>query len=81
MLAQIWSKGNTHILLAGVQVHRATVEISVALSQEDGNRSTSRASYTALGHIPKGCFTLTQGHLLNHVYCYFLYNSQKLETA
>ena len=36
--------------------------------QEDGNPSTSRPSYTSLGHIPKGHFILPQRHLLNHVY-------------
>lgn len=54
MLVRTQSKENTHPLLAGLQVCTATREISVAVFQEDGNRLTSRSSYTTLEHIPEG---------------------------
>lgn len=42
MLMRMWVKGNTHLLLAELQTYTATMEISVAASQEAGNRFTSR---------------------------------------
>jgi hypothetical protein len=51
-------KGNTHPLLVGVQMCAATMEISVAVHQEAGWRSTSRSSYTILGHTLKGLYIL-----------------------
>ena len=58
-----------------------TLEVNMVVSQKVGNWSTSRPSYTTLGHIPKACFILPQGHLLNYVLCGFIHNSpQKLQT-
>jgi hypothetical protein len=37
MVARMWSKENTLSLLVGVQNGTATMEISVAIYQEDGN--------------------------------------------
>lgn len=51
MLARMWIKRNTHMLLIGVQICTAAVEISAADPHESGNRSTPRFSYTTLGHI------------------------------
>jgi hypothetical protein len=31
--------------------------------------------------MPKGCFILAQGHLLNHVCCGFIHDNQKPETT
>jgi hypothetical protein len=56
------------------------MKISVAIFQEAGNLATSRSSYTTLGHITKGCFILSQRHLLNHGYCCLLHNRQNFET-
>jgi hypothetical protein len=36
-----------------VQTSKTTIEISVAVPQEDGNYFISRSSYTTLEHIPK----------------------------
>ena len=36
---------------------------------------------TTLGHIPKGCSIIPQGHLLNYVRSSIICNSQNLETA
>lgn len=63
------SKGNTHLLLVGVQTHRAIMMNSVMVSQEDGNLFISQSCYAPLGHITKGYFTLLHSHLLSHVHC------------
>ena len=81
MLARMQSKGNTHPLPVGVQTCTATVEISMAVPQEDGNQSTSRSSYTTHRHIAKACFILPQRYLFSHVHCCFVHNSEKMETA
>lgn len=41
MLSGIWSKGNIHILLVGMQTSTATMEISVMVLQEGGSWYTS----------------------------------------
>ena len=64
MLERMW---NTLSLLVGVQTCTGTMKIRVVIPQEDGNQSTSRSSYTTIGHIPKGCFILQKRHLLSHV--------------
>jgi hypothetical protein len=51
-------KGNIHLLLMGVQVYTATVDISVVVPQEEENLSTIRYTYDILGNIPKEQFTL-----------------------
>ena len=53
----------------------------MGVSQEIGNPSTSRPSYTSPEHIFKGHSILPQGHLLNYVHSSFIHNSQKLETT
>jgi hypothetical protein len=45
MLTRMSGKGNTHSLLGAQRACTATIEISVTVSQEAGNRSTSRSSY------------------------------------
>jgi hypothetical protein len=49
--------------------------------QKTRNQSNFRPSFTILVHIAMGRSILPQGHLLNHVHCVFIYNSQKLETT
>lgn len=58
----------TSLLMVGVQTCTATT----AVPQNVGTQSTSRSSYTTLGHIPKGFVTLPQGHLLNHTSAIFI---------
>jgi hypothetical protein len=67
--------------LVGLQTSTAAMGISMAIPQKIGNASTLRPSYTTLGHIPKGWYTLPQGHLLNYVHATFSCNRQKLETT
>lgn len=62
-------KGNIHPLLVGVQASKATMEISVAVSQEDGNQFTSQSSHTTPGHIPKGLYTLQQRSWFIQAHC------------
>lgn len=62
MLVNMESRGNTHPLLVGLQSWTASVEMSVAVLQENGNRFTSRSSYITLGHIPKWHFVLSWRH-------------------
>ena len=73
------NKGSTPPLLVGVQTYTAALEISMAVSQEIGNQLTSRLSNTTLGHIPKGCTLIPQGHLLNYVHSSIICDSQNLE--
>jgi hypothetical protein len=68
-------------LLVGVQNGTATMEISVAIYQEDGNWFISSSSDTAIGDVCKGNFILPQRHLLNHVHCCSIYDNQKSKTA
>jgi Trk-type K+ transport system membrane component len=46
MLVRLWSKGNTLLLLVGVQTSTTTLEINLAVFKKVGNSSTSRTSYT-----------------------------------
>ena len=41
----------------------------------------ARPSSIALGHIPKGCSIIPQGHLLNYVHSSIIHNNQNLETT
>jgi hypothetical protein len=59
----------------------ATMEVNGVVPQEDEGCSTSRFSCTTLGHIPKGCLILPQGHLLNYVHCCCIRNSLESEQS
>ena len=74
-------QGEPPPLLVQVQTCSATLEINMTVSQKIGNQSTSRLSYAAPGHIPKGCSILSQGHLLNYVHSSFIHTSLNLETT
>ena len=52
MLERMWSEGNTHPLMVGMQTCAATVEISVAVSLETGSQPPSGPSNSTLGNIP-----------------------------
>ena len=60
MLERMWNEGNTHPLLVGMQTCAATVEISVAISQETGSQPPSGPSNSTLGNIPKRCPIILQ---------------------
>jgi hypothetical protein len=63
-----------------LQTGTTTLEINLAI-QEIGNSSTRRHSYAILGHIPKICSTISQGHMLHYVHSGLICNCQKLETT
>ena len=77
----IWSKENISLLLMGVQTCPVTLGINMAVSQLIGNQSTSKPSYTTLGHKLKGCSIIPQGHLLNYVQRSFIHNRQNLKAT
>ncbi|KAL6086678.1 hypothetical protein STEG23_028439 [Scotinomys teguina] len=68
-------------LLVGMQIGTTTLESSMANSQKIGNHSSSRSSHTTLGHIPKECPVIPQGHMLNCVHSSIICNSQNVETT
>ena len=49
MLERMWSEGNTHPLLVGVQLCAATLEISAAVSKEIGSHPTTGTIMQLLG--------------------------------
>ena len=72
MLERMWSEGNTHALLVGMQTCATTLEISVAVSQEIRDQPTTGSSNTTLGNIPKRCPIILQKHLFNYVHSFFV---------
>lgn len=68
MLARMWGKGNTCSLLVGLQAWTTSVEVTVVVPLEVGDRSTSRSSYTALGNVPKGLHPAIE-ILDHHAHC------------
>lgn len=64
MLTRMWCKGNTYPFLVGAKPCAATVEISLVVPQENGNKSISRSSYTIFRDRPKGLFILAPCTLL-----------------
>lgn len=77
MLVRIWSIRITPLLLLGMHTSISPMEIIMVAPQKVGNQFTSRSSYTTLEYIPKGWFTLNQGHLLNNVQCFSIHSNQK----
>ena len=68
MLERLWSKGNTHSLLVGMQTCATTLEISVVVSHKTGSQITSVSSKSTLGNIPKRCPSILQKYLFNYVH-------------
>lgn len=54
---------------------------TAAGSSGSRNQSSSRSSYTTLGHIFKRLYFLLRRFLLIHVHCRFVHSSQKLESS
>ena len=57
------------------------MEISVEISQKIKNRKFIKPRYSAQGKKPKGMDILAQRHLLIHVYCCSVHNSQEMASA
>ena len=81
MLKRMWWEGNSHPLLVGMQTCAATVEISVAVSQENGSQPPSWPRKSTLGNIPKRCPIILQKYLFNYIHSCTICNSQKMETT
>ena len=82
MLERLWGKGNTSVLLVGMQAGTTSFGfLSVAISQKIRKQPSSRPSNTTLGYISKGCSIVPQGHVLNYVHSSFVCHSQNLETT
>ena len=81
MLERMWREGNSHPLLVGMQTCAATVEISVAVSQETESQSPSRPSYSTLWNVPKRCLTILQKYLFNYVHNSTICSSQNMEAT
>ena len=77
MLARVWHKRSTPLLLVGVQTCTTTLEINLVVPQTTVNSSTLRPSYTTPACMPKICPTITQGHLLNYVHCSFIHSKAR----
>ena len=57
MLERMWSEGNTHPLLVGMQTCADTVEISVVVSQETGSQPPQDPAIPLLGIYPRDSLT------------------------
>ena len=78
---EVVKKGYTHPLLVGMQTCAATLEISVAVSQETESQPTSGSSNSTLRNTPKRCPIIPQKHLFNYVHSSTVCNRQNLETT
>lgn len=68
-------KGNIYLsLVVGVQASKATLEISVAVSQEAGINLSQNPAILGLGIYPKGFYIPLQRHLLLHGHCFSSHN-------
>jgi hypothetical protein len=72
----MWRKRNSAPLLMGFKTGTTTLEINLEVPQKIGYISTRRSSNTTLGHIPKTCPTMPQGHLFHCVHSSCVCDSQ-----
>lgn len=83
LLSMMWNEGNIPPLWMGVESYTAAMEVSMGFPQKIGNRSTSKSSYSTLGHILSVLYiskcpsVLPQGHIAQH----FIHNSKTLQTT
>jgi hypothetical protein len=81
MLPKMWRKRNNSPLLVGLETRITTLEINLQVPQKIGSRATWIFSYITLGHIPRRCPTMPQGHVFYYVHSSLICDSQKLETT
>ena len=53
MLERLWSKGDPHTLLVGMQTGAATTENGMEIPQKTENRNTIKPSHPTTGYLPK----------------------------
>ena len=74
-LVRMWRKGNPHMLLVGMQMHEASVENNMEVSQKTKNRTTICPSNSILGHISKNSKTTnSKKHMPSNVHTSTVYN-------
>ena len=82
MLVRMWKKGNSLILMVGVQIGIATVENSMEVPQKIKNRITLQPSNCITRYLSKGYkHSDLKGHLHSNVYSSNVHNSQNMEKA
>ena len=81
MLERLLSKGNTPVLLVGMQAGTTPLDVSVAISQKIRKQPSSRSNNTTFGYISKGCSIVPQGRVLNYVHNSIVCHRQNLETT
>ena len=75
-------KGNTFVLLVGMQTDAATVESSMEIPQKNKNGTAFRPSYPTSGNISKGTQnTNFKEHKHSYVHCSIISNCQDVEAA
>jgi hypothetical protein len=79
MLARMWRKRNTLLLLVGLQACTTTLVVNLVLPQKIGHSTTRRTSNTPPGHITQKMFQLVIRKHAPHVHSSLTYNNQKLE--
>lgn len=78
MLARMWIKESTHLLLV-VNVY-ITIEGSVTVPQKDRNQPTLRPSYTTLGHPKATSFSHRDTCSTKFIAILFIKKKQNLTT-
>ena len=73
MLASMWRKGNTLVLLVGMQTGAATVGSSMELTQKIKNGSFFWCSNPTSGNISEGTQTLIQKNINNPMFIAVLF--------
>ena len=75
-------KGNTFVLLVGMQTDAATVESSMEIPQKNKNGTAFRPSYPTSGNTSKGTQnTNSKEHKHPCVHCSIVYNLKDMEAA
>ena len=82
VLARMWRKRNTLVLLVGMQTGAATVKNSMEDPQKIKNRTTLQSSnHTSRYLPPKYKNTNSKGYMHPYVYGSIIYKSQDMEAA
>ena len=80
MLERMWSKGNTHPLMMGMETCSTTLESVWQFLRKLGINIPQDPAIPVLEYTQK-CSIILQNHLYNSVQSSIICNSQNLETA
>ena len=82
MLVRLWSNGNAHSLLVGMQNGASTLENGLAVSHKTKHTLTIWPSNHAPWYLPKGAENLCPHKTLHtNVYSSFIHNCENLEAT